>query len=362
MRIGLAFNQRPHDVVASLDVADRVPREFQSQPDHFVEWDEATTIDAVASALRAFGEVVLLEAVDDFPARLARARVDLLFNMAEGLRGPNREAHVPAIAEFLGVPYLGSDPLTLGLSLHKGRTKEILRHRGIPTPDSVLLESPEDVHALQAVTHFPMFLKPVWEGSSKGIAEANHVASPDAAIERALQLLKAYDEPVLAEAYLPGQEFTIAILGNGREARCLPVIRYRFEALPDGALPIMGYEAKWLWDHPGAQFDVLECPAQITAALEARLTTVALAAYRALGCRDWGRVDVRLDAHGNPHVLELNPLPGVIPDPDEHSCFPWAARAAGMTYDELIQVAAAIAWRRLSGQILEVSEPTRAAS
>jgi D-alanine-D-alanine ligase len=348
--------------VASLDVDGRVPAESDTVVDHYVEWDEPETIEAVANALRALGDVVLLEAVDDFPRRLAEARVDFLFNMAEGLRGPNREAHVPAIAEFLGVPYLGSDPLTLGLTLHKGRTKEILRHRGIPTPPSVLIERPEDVVRLRDVSHYPMFLKPVWEGSSKGIAEANHATSPDAAAERALQLLEAYDEPVLAEAYLPGEEFTVAVLGNGPDATCLPLIRYRFEALPDGALPIMGYEAKWLWDVPGAEFDVLECPARIPDALTDEIRRVALAAYQALGCRDWGRVDVRLDTNGAPNVLELNPLPGVIPDPEAHSCFPWAATVAGMTYDELIQAAAAVAWQRLSGQALEPVARTRAAS
>ena len=147
-------------------------------------------------------------------------------------------------------------------------------------------------------------------------------------------------------------EFTVAVLGNGSEAYTLPIIRYRFGELPDGALPIMGYEAKWVWDTPEAELDLLECPAEVPDDVAARVRNTAIAAYHALGCRDWSRVDIRLDEQGGPHVIEVNPLPGIIPDPVANSCFPRAAAAAGMTYDELIQTATRIAWRRVSGQEL----------
>jgi D-alanine-D-alanine ligase len=307
--------------------------------------------------LSAFGEVVPLEAVGDFPRRLADARVDLLFNMAEGWSGPSREAQVPAIAEFLGVPYTASDPLTLAIALHKGRTKDILRQRGVATPPSVLIESFADLARLDGV-EYPLFLKPAWEGSSKGIHSANRVQTARAAKARAEHLLAAYRQPVLAEAYLPGQEFTVAILGNEPDVRCLPTIRYRFETLPEGALPVMGYEAKWVWDTPEAALQVLECPAQIEGGLNRRIQATALSAYRAIGCRDWARVDLRLDAQGVPQVLEINPLPGIIPDPAANSCFPRAAAAAGMEYAELIQTVVRIAWRRIAGR--ELAETTLA--
>ncbi|NIM49817.1 MAG: D-alanine--D-alanine ligase [Gemmatimonadales bacterium] len=309
----------------------------------------------MGDALRVFGEVVFLEAVNGFPQRLRDAEVDFLFNMAEGTSGASRESHVPAIAEFLGIPYLGSDPLTLALALHKGRAKEIFAQRGVPTPPSVLIESEADLPALDQVASYPLFLKPVWEGSSKGIAEASHVTTPDEARERVRHLLATYEQPVLAETYLAGEEFTAAILGNGADADALPIIRFRFGVLPDGALPIMGYEAKWLWDQPDADFEVLECPAQVSAGLTASLRETALAAYHVLGCRDWARVDLRLDAAGIPHVLEVNPLPGLMPDPVAHSCFPCAATAAGMTYDELIQTVTRIAWRRQTGKELKTT-------
>ena len=182
MRIGLAYNQRPDVAAQSGDDDNPTPlNESSSTADAYVEWDEAETIAAVESALRVFGEVILLEAVGDFATRLESARVDLLFNMAEGHRGPSREAHVAAIAEFLGVRYTGSDPLTLSLALHKGRTKEILAQRGIPTAPFLLIESPADLPRLRDAEIFPAFLKPAWEGSSKGISQSSFAPSPHAA-------------------------------------------------------------------------------------------------------------------------------------------------------------------------------------
>jgi len=367
MRIGLAYNQRPSagssDTagLASADSSSAADDALPVTPDAFVEWDEPETIDAVARALSVFGDVVRLEAVADFPQRLARAKVDFLFNMAEGATGPSRESHVPAIAEFLGVPYLASDPLTLALALHKGRAKEVFLARGIPTAPSVLVEAEHDLPRLDDL-RYPVFLKPAWEGSSKGIAEANYVTDAGAARRRAREILATYRQPVLAEQYLPGDEFTVAVLGNGAEARALPLIRYRFETLPEGALPIMGYEAKWVWDERATPLEVLECPARVPTALALRVADTALAAVRALGCRDWARVDIRLDADGVPNVVEVNPLPGIIPDPADNSCFPCAARAVGMSYDELIQKVTQIAWRRLTGADLLPARMAEAAA
>ncbi len=123
----------------------------------------------------------------------------------------------------------------------------------------------------------------------------------------------------------------------------------------------MGYEAKWVWDQPDQPLDILECPAQVSGAVEAKLRETALAAYRAVGCRDWARVDLRLDAAGVPHVLEINPLPGIIPDLAANSCFPLAAATAGMEYDELIQRVVQIAGRRLTGEEVRAATLTGAA-
>jgi D-alanine-D-alanine ligase len=305
--------------------------------DEYAEWDSADTIAAVERALARHGEVIRLEATDDFPQMLRDARPDIVFNIAEGLRGPNREAHVPAICEFYGIPYSGSDPFTLALCLDKARTKEILRAHGVATADWWLVRSVSDVTTLAArQLRYPLFAKPVHEGSSKGITERNFVGAPDALQSVVLDLLERYQQPVIVEAFLPGAEFTCGVLGNGADLRVLPLVAMNFDALPAGALPIYGFEAKWLWDRPEQPLDMFQCPARIDAALRDEIEQVVRRTFVALGCRDWSRIDVRLDANGQPNVVEVNPLPGILPDPRENSCLPKAARAAGLDYDALI--------------------------
>src|SRR3981081_3834797 len=194
-RIGFAYNQKPDPVAAPAAELARADEEPPSSggatatmrvpspvtavttaDDEYAEWDSAETIAAVERALARHGEVVRLEATDDFPQRLADARPEIVFNIAEGLRGPNREAHVPAICEFYGIPYSGSDPFTLALCLDKARTKEILRAHDIPPAGWGLVLSSADLRALdRAALRSPLFAKPVHEGSSKGITERNFI-------------------------------------------------------------------------------------------------------------------------------------------------------------------------------------------
>jgi D-alanine-D-alanine ligase len=351
MRIGLAYNEKPDPAPAG---------EHDDTNDAFAEWDDPSTIAAVEQALRLFGRVIRLEADQFFPQNLALTRPDLVFNMAEGLRGQSREALVPAICEYLSIPYTGSDPLTLALSLHKGRTKETLAYRGVPTAPFACVEVLADLERM--ALPYPVFVKPVAEGSGKGVFTSNLCVTPQALRRRVRFLLARYAEPVLIETYLPGPEFTVAILGNGPDAYCLPVIGFDFSTLPQGAPPVYGYEAKWVWDRPEAPLAIFQCPAEVPAALQREIERTALDAYGALGCRDWCRVDLRVDRFGVPNILELNPLPGIIPDPAMNSCFPKAARAAGFGYDELIQEVVRIAWRRLTGRALTADvAPRRAA-
>jgi D-alanine-D-alanine ligase len=350
MRIGLAYNEKP----AQASTADPA-----STNDAFAEWDDPSTIAAVAQALGAFGTVIRLEADQFFPQKLALARPDLVFNLAEGLHGQSREALVPAICEYLSIPYTGSDPLTLALSLHKGRAKETLAYRGVPTAPFACIETLRDLE--RVALPFPVFVKPVAEGSGKGVFTSNVCHGLRELRKRARFLLEHYAEPVLVETYLPGPEFTVAILGNGAAAYCLPVVGFDFSTLPQGAPPVYGYEAKWVWDRPEAPLAIFQCPARVPPELSREIERTALDAYHALGCRDWCRVDVRVDRFGVPNILELNPLPGVIPDPAMNSCFPKAARAAGFSYDELIQEVVRLAWRRLTGREISGTAGRRAA-
>jgi D-alanine-D-alanine ligase len=361
VRIGFAYNLKPalpapkksgDSAVPALDKApaNRALRSDLPQPDLYAEWDEPETIEAVANALEGVGEVIRLEADQNFPRRVMEAKPDFVFNIAEGLYGVNRESHVPSICEFLGIPYHASDPLSLALTLHKGRAKEIMAYYGVPTAPFVVANTRADARNVNLP--FPLFAKPAMEGSGKGITEKSLCTNRAKLVQEVGDLLDTYQEPVLIESWLPGQEFTVPIMGNGKEARCLPLVGMRWEALPLGAKPIYGYEAKWLWDTPEHPLDLFECPADVSKELARDVRSAAISAYRVLGCRDWCRVDVRCDAAGRPMVVELNPLPGILPNPQDNSCFPKAARAAGMSYDTLIQTVADIAWRRISGRTL----------
>ena len=350
-RIGFAYNQKPEATVGLVSATtseSRADEEPPSNDDVFAEWDSATTIDAVASALSAYGVVIRLEATQDFPETLRAERPDIVFNIAEGLHGTNREAHVPAICEFFDIPYSGSDPFTLSLCLHKGRAKDVLTAYGIPNATYALIETVSHLEkflsggsllGLRPTPSAPLFLKPVEEGSSKGITEKNLVRTMEELEAQSRFLLETYAQPVIAETFLPGAEFTCGVLGNGASARMLPPVAINFASLPPGAVPIYGYEAKWIWDVPSDPLDIFECPARIDARLQAAIEDVVLRAYRVLGCRDWSRIDVRLDAEGVPNIVEVNPLPGILPNPADNSCLPKAARAAGLNYDRLIQAA-----------------------
>jgi D-alanine-D-alanine ligase len=324
-------DEEPPSRISGLTVAELIAR------DEFAEWDSPTTIAAVESALSKLGKVVRLEAKEDFPERLRQTKPDIVFNIAEGFHGVNREAHVPAICEFYGIPYSGSDPFTLSLCLDKARTKETLAFHGIPTPRFAVVSTLDDLTSKTAALRFPLFVKPLHEGSSKGITDGNLCPDATHLVAQTRFLLESYKQPVLAEEYLPGKEFTCAVLGNGAGATVLPIVGMNFDTLPEGALPIYSFDAKFVWDRPEKPLEIFQCPARITRKLQASIERVTLDAFRVLGCRDWARIDVRLDANGIPNIIEVNPLPGILPDPADNSCFPKAARAAGIGYEELIQ-------------------------
>src|SRR3982750_281403 len=308
--IVFAYNQKPEpsELASPVEEGDRhedgeLPRPDEEPPskifdlsiaaliarDEFAEWDSPATIAAVESALSRLGRVVRLEATEDFPERLRQTRPDIVFNIAEGFRGVNREAQVPAICEFFGIPYSGSDPFTLTLCLDKARTKETLTFHGIPTPKFVLVEKLADLYRVAEKLTLPAFVKPVHEGSSKGITDGNLCRDRDQLFRQTEFLLENYRQAVLVEEFLPGKEFTCAVLGNGSGATVLPIVGMNFETLPKGALAIYSYDAKFVWDRPENPLDIFQCPARIPRELQASIERVTLDAFRVLGCRDWAR-------------------------------------------------------------------------
>jgi D-alanine-D-alanine ligase len=337
MRVGLTYNMKHGDSEEVLEPPGNDRNDLQA------EWDAPETIAAVQSALEERHEVILIDAGRDAYGVLERNRPDIVFNMAEGASGPCREGFIPSILEHLKIPYTASDPLTLNLCLDKSRTKEILAYHGLPTSRfRVVSENNFSFNSL----HYPLMVKPLYEGSSIGIRNDSLVTTKQEMRDRVLWLLNTYQEPALVEEFLPGREFTVPIVGNGTDARVLPIVEIVFDALPQGVNPIYSYEAKWIWDQSSNPLEIFECPARMSADLQSEIEGLCLRAYHVLRCRDWCRIDVRLDASGRPHIIELNPLPGILPKEEDNSCFPKAALAAGMDYGQLINAVLDIACKR----------------
>jgi D-alanine-D-alanine ligase len=336
MRVGVTFNLKQDEII-----------EDQSGPcctsEIQAEWDDWETIEAVCSALAERHEVIPLEAGENIYNQLQNANPDIVFNIAEGSIGPCREGHVPSILEYLNIPYTASDPLTLNLCLDKSRAKEVLAFHRLPTPRfRVLAGKRFSFNSL----HYPLLVKPLYEGSSIGIRNDSIVTTHEQMREKVTWVLDRYEEPALVEEYLPGREFTVAVLGNGEQARMLPIVEINFDSLPPGVSPIYSYEAKWVWDETDNPLEIFECPARISPELQEEIEKISLRAYRTLRCRDWCRIDLRLDASNKPYIIELNPLPGILPKPEQNSCFPKAARAAGFSYNQLINTVLDAACRR----------------
>jgi len=288
------------------------------------EFDSEITIAALCDALSELGFVPdQIGNVKRLSERLAAGeRWDGVFNFCEGLRGVSREAQVPALLEAYDVPYVFSDPLTMALTLDKALCKHIVRAHGIPTPDFAVVEHMADVSNIRLA--YPLFLKPVAEGSGKGIDADSKVDNVEALSRCAARLLNKFSQPVLVERFLPGREFTVGITGTGADAAVLGVSEIRKKANYIG--DSYGLENKELWED---KVDIVGAPAPDAPAAG----EVALAAWRCLRCRDGGRVDIRCDAYGKPNFIEVNPLAGLRPG---YSDMWFIAEREGLSYSQLI--------------------------
>lgn len=303
--------------------------------DTYAEWDTWETVNAVKDSIGEIHNVTLVEANNDAYQKLKELKPDIVFNFAEGLNGVNRESHIPAMLEMLQIPYSGSDALTLGICLDKSRAKEILTYHKIPNAKFLVANQMADI--ANANFDFPLIVKPISEGSSKGIFSSSFVKNTKELEEEVSRIIFSYIQPALIEEFLSGREFTVAVIGNGDETEVLPIIEIRYEDFPEDVVPLYSYEAKWILDTKENTFDVFQCPARIDSNLEEKIKDTVLRTYNVLRCKDWSRIDVRLDKDGIPNIIEINPLPGIMPDPNENSSFPKAARAAGMSYNQMIQ-------------------------
>lgn len=322
-KVGLTYNQK-----RQADTDRGLPEDF------FAEFDDEETADAIADALKKGGcEVTKIQADAEAYERLMRLKPQIVFNMAEGLHGESRRSHIPAILEMLRIPYTGSGPLTLAISLDKGLTHQLLSVEDIPSPSFQVFTAADE--RLGEELGFPLVVKPVAEGSSKGIRSNSLVRDEEALRKQVSWVIETYEQPAIVEEFLPGREFTVSLIGNDNPT-VLPIVEILLENLPSGSSPLYSYEAKWIWDTPENPLGIFKCPAEIPSKLGEEISRLAVKTFKVLHCKDICRIDMRLDKDGKPRVLEVNPLPGMIPDPEAHSCLPEAANIAGYTYDQLI--------------------------
>jgi len=313
MRIGITYDLRAEYLAAGFS------------EEETAEFDREDTIVAIEHALEDLGyEVDRIGNVKNLASRLvAGERWDMVFNIAEGLEGFGREAQVPALLDAFHIPYTFSDPLVLSITLHKAMTKRVVRDLGIPTPDFFVVEQATDLEKVDLP--LPLFAKPVAEGTSKGITAASKITSQSKLVSTCMHLLLTYNQPVLVESFLPGREFTVGILGTGDDAAVLGVMEV---ILKEHAEPgVYSFQNK-------EQYEELVEYGPATDATAVKAGEIALAVWRGIGCRDAGRVDIRLDMNGSPNFMEVNPLAGLHP---HHSDLCIIARMKGMAYRSLIE-------------------------
>jgi D-alanine-D-alanine ligase len=323
MKIGITYDLRHEYLAAGYG------------EEETAEFDRIDTIQAIEHTLQGLGyDTERIGHIRQLAARLATgARWDCVFNIAEGMHGFGREAQVPALLDAFGIPYTFSDPLVLALALHKGMTKHVMRSIGVPTPDFCVVETAADVAHVDLP--LPVFAKPVAEGTSKGISVSSKIQTYSELHDVCQQLLRTYQQPVLIEVFLAGREFTVGIIGTGQAAR--PLGAMEVILLAEAEPEIYSYANKALYEHR-----VRYRPVEDAAAMQA--VDIALRAWRGLGCRDGGRVDLRCADDGTPYFLEINPLPGLHPD---HSDLPILGGLHGVGYTELIAMIMQSALQRL---------------
>ena len=340
LKVGFTFNVK------------RLKPETTGELDDEAEYDSPDTLQAIREAITSWGhEVVDLEATSDLPVVLAGTPVDVVFNIAEGFKGRNRESQVPALLELLDIPYTGSDPAALSVSLDKALAKRMVRTHGIRTPDYVVMQTGKE-RLPRELGRFPLLVKPVAEGTSKGVTRKSVVNDEGELREVGREIVSKYRQPALVEQYIAGREFTVGMLGE-RRPRVLPPMEVVFLDASDPT-PIYSFDMKQEWNEK-IRYEV---PAKLTPRELERLERAARECFFALGCRDVARVDFRMAEDGQIYFIEANPLPGLAPG---WSDLVLIAQAAGLEYRQLIGEILSFAIRRYQERERERERARRAA-
>ena len=314
MKVGLTYDLK----------TDYSPRK-DDPPDANAEFDHPDTIKVIAKAFEGQGfQTKRIGNVSHLLENLDKLDVDIVFNISEGLTGRNRESQVPILLEMAGVPFVGADALSLGISLDKIMAKKIFMSEGIPTPRFIEVKTADGLTNLDHMK-FPLFVKPRFEGSSKGLTETSRVENKEELKIQVERVISVYKQPALIEEFIRGEEFTIALIGND-PPEALPIVQIKI----DGDLNLK--DKFYTFGH--IKDDSLEyvCPARISESLKKKLNDLAVKTFKAIECRDFGRVDFRVDEKDNPYVLEINPLPSLSTE----DVFNVISKALGITYEKML--------------------------
>ncbi len=329
MKVALTYNLKKED--------NTKPEDYAS------EFDSEETIGAIACALRSRGHnVEYVEASQpNLLAAFKKSRADMVFNIAEGEKGKYRESEIPAILDFLGIPYTGSGTLSLAVALNKALTKKILKADNIPTPAFQLFTTGKEM--LDPRLKFPLIIKPNFEGSAKGINRSNVVENEADLYLKARELIDVYKQEALVEEFIEGKELTVGILENGT-CNVLPILEIDFSSCRKSGEFFYSWRMKeFQGDDVQGLTPTFHCPARLDSQTEKLVKDTAIKTHRAVGCYGISRTDIRLSKDNIPYVLEINPLPGLNP---KESNFPIMAYAAGMKYDDIIEAILMSAYER----------------
>lgn len=314
MKIGLTYDLRKYYIEMGYSEIDTA------------ELDNEETIKAISDSIRRFGhQVDLVGNAKELIVRLSAGdRWDLVFNICEGMHGSARESQVPAILDVYGIPYTGSDALVLSICLNKGRAKDVLMRAGLPTLEYCEINEINEINDLKM--QFPLFVKPISEGNSKGVLKKNKCYNLNELRNRTLELLNEFKQPVIVEPFISGSEYTVGIIGTGKNSRVIGTLEILINNCVESE--IYSYSNK------------IHCATHIeyrylkeSEINSKKVEDIALKAWQTIGGRDFGRIDLRCDSSESPQILEINPLPGLDP---EHSDLPILCKKASVSYDTLI--------------------------
>lgn len=299
------------------------------------EFDKQDTIDAIEQAVQKAGfETEKIGNVKALCHQLVEGKKwDLVFNICEGFYGIGREAQVPALLDAYNIPYVFSDPLVMSLALHKGMTKSVIRDANIPTADFFVVHTPEEIKLVNLP--YPLFIKPVAEGTGKGITGKSVIENYTQLEVMTTYLLTTFKQPVLVEKFLSGREFTVGVIGTGNEARSIGLMEVVLKQ--NAEKNVYSYFNK-------EEYETVVKYELVSGEIAEACKKVAVDAWRTLGCQDGGRVDIRCDDKGIPNFIEVNPLAGLHPI---NSDLPILCRMNGISYEELIAMIMASAVKKV---------------